>query len=237
MSTFYDLKSGKMLGRHYRVLEFLGNGWEGEVYKVEERRTGIIRAAKLFYRRKATGDSPHIHYAKKLFKLRTCPIIIQYHLHDIVYLNEKKIDFLVSDFVDGELLSSYIARQKNKRIPPFEALHLLYALTQGVEHIHFLKEYHGDIHSDNIILQKKGIGFQVHLIDLLHLGRSTKEKIQHDVYDLINVFYEMIGGALGYQRCDRNIKQIILGRRHSLIREQFNMAGHLRLFLENLDWD
>lgn len=237
MTTFYDLKNGKVLGRHYRIIDFLGNGWEGEVYKVEERQTGIVRAAKLFYRRKGSGESPHIHYAKKLYKLRACPIIIQYHFQDVIYLNQKKVDFLVSDFVDGEVLSSYIARQRSKRLLPFEALHLFYALAKGVEHIHFLGEYHGDIHSDNIMIKKVGLGFSVYLIDLLHLGRPTKEKIQQDVYDLINMFYEMIGGAARYSQCGNNIKQIIMGRKHSLIRQYFNAAGHIRLFLENLGWD
>ncbi|ATN73704.1 Dot/Icm T4SS effector protein kinase CoxK1 [Coxiella burnetii] len=237
VADFYDLKKGKVLGRNYRVLEYLGSGWEGEVYKVEERKTGIIRAAKLFYHRKANGENPHIHYAKKLYKLRKCPIVIQYHFHDIIYLKKKKIDFLVSDFVDGEVLSSYIARQKGKRLLPFEALHLLYALTQGVEQIHFQGEYHGDIHSENIMVKKKGLGFEVHLIDLLHLGSPTKDKIQQDVYDLINIFYEMIGGATGYRYCNPHIKQFVLGRKHNLIREQFNTAGHLRLHLENIEWD
>lgn len=237
MTNFYDLKNGRILGRHYRVLDYLGAGWEGEVYKVEERKTGIVRAAKLFYRRKANGDSPHIHYAQKLNKLRSCPIIIQYHFHDIIYLNHKKVDFLVSDFVDGEVLSSYIEKQSGKRLPLFEALHLLDALTKGVEHIHVLGEYHGDIHSDNIMVQKKGLGFRVHLIDLLHLGRSTKEKVQTDVVDLVNLLYEMIGSAKGYRRCGKNIRQIIMGRQYRLIAQHFKTAGSLRSFLENLSWD
>lgn len=236
MTAFYDLKKGKLLGRSYRVIDFIGNGWEGEVYKVEERQTGIVRAAKLFYRRKGNGDAPHIHYAKKLNKLRSCPIIMQYHFQDVIYIDKKKVDFLISDFVDGEVLSAYIAKQKGKRLLPFEALHLLYALAQGVEHIHFLGDYHGDIHSDNIIVKKKGLGFSVHLIDFLHLGRPTKDKIQQDVYDLINIFYEMIGGASRYRFCSANIKAIIMGRKHHLIKQRFNTAGHLRLFLENLDW-
>lgn len=236
MDDFYDLPKGKILGRHYRVLDYLGAGWEGEVYKVEERKTGIIRAAKLFYHRKENGEEPHIHYAKKLFKLRSCPIVIQYHFHDVIHLKNKKIDFLVSDFVDGEVLSSYIDRQKGGKLLLFEALHLLYALTQGVEHIHFLGEYHGDIHSDNIMIKKRGLGFEVHLIDLLHLGPPTKEKIQQDVFDLIDILYEMIGESKGYRKYRRELKGIILGRKRALIRKHFNTASQLRVHLENLEW-
>ncbi len=236
MIDFYDLNKGRLLGRQYRVLDYLGSGWEGEVYKVEERKTGIIRAAKLFYNRKANGDSPHIHYAKKLYKLRRCPIVIQYHYHDVIYLNRKKVDFLVSDFVDGEVLSSYIEHQKGKRLSVFESLHLLHALANGVEQLHSLGEYHGDIHSDNVMVKKKGLSFEAHLIDLLHLGAPTKYKIQTDVIDLINVFYEAIGGARGYKDCGENIRQFVLGRRHEAIRNRFSTAGQLRSYLESMSW-
>ena len=40
------LPPGTMLTERYRIEERLGAGWEGEVYKVVERRTGIARAAK-----------------------------------------------------------------------------------------------------------------------------------------------------------------------------------------------
>ena len=36
----FNLLPGQMLGNHYRIIEFLGSGWEGEVYKVEEKQTG-----------------------------------------------------------------------------------------------------------------------------------------------------------------------------------------------------
>lgn len=38
----YDLFSGRTLGSNYEIVEFLGSGWEGEVYKVVENRTGIM---------------------------------------------------------------------------------------------------------------------------------------------------------------------------------------------------
>ncbi|MBB71327.1 MAG: serine/threonine protein kinase [Legionellales bacterium] len=237
VSAQFELPPGRLLGRHYRVIEFLGHGWEGEVYKVEETATGIIRAAKLFYKnRYEFKQRTPISYAKKLYKLRACPIVIQYHHQDIVSVKGETIDFLVSDLADGEVLSDYIAEQPQRRIQPFEALHLFYAIVQGVEHIHFLGEYHGDIHADNIMVQRKGLHFDVKLIDLRHLGRPSRQQIQHDVYDLIALFYQMIGGLKYYHRMPENIKAIILGRKQSLINKHFKMAGHLRLFMENLEW-
>lgn len=233
----YQLEKGSPLGRNYRVLEFLGNGFEGEVYKVEERQTGILRTAKLFYKHPAHGKNPHVAYAKKLFNLRSCPIVIQYHNQDLATIKKESVHYLISEFADGEVLSSFIDMQPQKRLMPFEALHLLYALAKGIEQIHLIGEYHGDIHCDNIILLRKGLGFDIKLIDVMHLGRSSKAKIQTDVYDLISVFFEMLGGQKHYSKLSLPVKQIILGRKKSLIKQYFNHAGHLRAHLENMLWD
>ena len=143
---------------------------------------------------------------------------------------------MVSDFVDGQILSKFVATQPRKRLSCFEALHLFYALTEGVEKIHYLGEYHGDIHTDNIMVKRKGLGFEIFLVDFFDLGRSTKDKIQSDVYDLIAVLYELAGGAKGYAKADPRIRRIIKGRKRGLISKQYKNARQLRLALENLDW-
>jgi serine/threonine protein kinase len=231
-----DIRPGLTLGRNYYVVEFLGAGWEGEVYKVEERRTGILRAAKIFYERHALGDRQLKRYARKMYKLRTCSIVTQYHHRDVARVGGNQTEILVSDFVEGEMLSDFLKSQPRKRLTTFESLHLLYALARGVEQIHYLGEYHGDIHSDNILVKRTGLGFDVSLLDFFDLGRSTREKNQYDVYDLIAMLYEMIGEADGYKKAGPEIRGLVMGRKHSLIRQQFKNAGQLRLALENLEW-
>jgi tRNA A-37 threonylcarbamoyl transferase component Bud32 len=233
----FDLRPGLTLGRNYYVVEFLGGGWEGEVYKVEERQTGIPRAAKIFYDRRRPKPIQLKRYVRKLYKLRSCPIVTQYHHRDIARVGGRSVEILVSDFVDGQMLSSFLAAQKGKRLTSFEALHLLFALAAGVEQVHHLGEYHGDIHSENIMVNRRGLGFEVHLLDFFDLGRSTREKIQQDVFDLISVLYEVIGGAEGYRRANPEIRGLVKGRRHSLIGREFKTAGELRLALENLEWE
>jgi serine/threonine protein kinase len=233
----FNLPEGRTLGSNYDVVEWLGGGWEGEVYKVVERRTGIIRAAKLFYVDEKERVSPILRYARKLHKLRSCPIIIQYHHRDTARIRGRDIEFLVSDYVAGEMLSKYLARQRGKRLPLFEALHLLYAVTIGVEQIHFAGEYHGDIHSDNIMVRRRGLGFDVNLIDFLDLGRPTREKMKDDVVLLADLLYEMIGGPKYYQKSRGIVKEIILGRRRALLYDRYKNAGHLRLALDNLEWE
>jgi serine/threonine protein kinase len=233
----FDLEPGLTLGPNYYIVEFLGGGWEGEVYKVEERKTGIMRAAKLFYPHRNVRQVALLRYARKLYKLRSCPIVIQYHHRGFGRVRSQQIDFLVSDLAEGEMLSTFLERQNKKRLPPFEALHLMHALAVGMEPIHFMGEYHGDIHTDNIMVQRKGLGFEVHLLDFFHLGRATRENIQWDIFDMINVLYEMIGGDDGYRKAGNDIKQIIRGRKRSLIRQRIKTAAQLRLALDNIDWE
>jgi tRNA A-37 threonylcarbamoyl transferase component Bud32 len=235
-SPYYDLQPGKTLGRNYYVVEFLGSGWEGEVYKVEERRTGVLRAAKIFYEGRRLSKVQMQRYAKKLQRLRRCPIITQYHHRDVARVGRETVEILVSDLADGEMLSSFLSKQRKKRISTFEALHLLHAMAVGMEPIHYLGEYHGDIHSDNILVKRVGIGFEVRLLDFFDLGRSTRERIQHDVIDLVSLLYEAIGGQDGYSRAENEIRKIVNGRRHSLIAKKFKTAGQLRIALENMEW-
>lgn len=236
-SPIYNLQPGVTLGRNYFIVEFLGAGWEGEVYKVEERRTGVLRAAKIFYEGRRLSNMQMQRYVKKLYRLRHCPIITQYHHRDIARVGRETVEILVSDLAEGEMLSSFMLHQPGKHLTNFEALHLLRALAEGMEPIHYQGEYHGDIHSDNILVKRQGIGFKVRLLDFFDLGRSTHSKIQNDVIDLVLLLHEMIGGERGYARAGREIRQIVRGRKHTLIADSFRTAGQLRIALDNMDWD
>jgi len=199
-------------------------------------RAGVLRAAKIFYEGRRLSKIQMQRYAKKLQRLRRCPIITQYLHRDVARVGRDTVEILVSDLAEGEMSSSFLEKQKKRRLSSFEALHLLHALAVGLEPIHYHGEYHGDIHSDNILVRRIGIGFEVHLLDFFDLGRSTREKIQHDVIDLVSLLHETIGGQDGYSKAGSEIKQIVNGRQHSLIAKKFRTAGQLRIALENMEW-
>ena len=232
----FDIQPGRVLARKYEVVKQLGCGWEGEVFLVRERRTQIERAVKMFYPQRNPGDKTVNFYARKLHKLRHCPIAIQYHTHEIITYHKQPITLLVSDFVEGELLSEFIARQPGSRLGAFPALHLLHALASGIECIHQMKEYHGDLHTDNIMVQRYGLGFDLKLLDFFHWGQPKPENIRADVVDLIKILYEAIGGRRYYSRQPPEIKGICMGLKRSLILKKFRTAGQLREYLENMQW-
>jgi hypothetical protein len=233
----FDIKAGRVLAGKYEVIQRLGRGWEGEVFLVSEHPTEIERAVKLFYPHRNPRDRIANFYARKLHRLRHCPIAIQYHTRETISYRRVPVTLLVSDFVEGELLSDFLKRQPGRRLTAFQALHLLHALATGIECIHQMKDYHGDLHSDNIIVQRYGLGFELKLLDFFHWGTPRPENIRDDVINLVKILHEAVGGAVRYSKQPPEIKGICCGLKHGLILKKFRTAGQLREYLENLEWN
>jgi tRNA A-37 threonylcarbamoyl transferase component Bud32 len=232
----FDFPPGTVLAEKYQVVAQLGTGWEGEVYILRECATGIERAGKFFFPHRNPRNRVANYYARKLHKLRNCPILIQYHTQGTITYQEAPIRLLVSEYVEGELLSHFLRRQPGGRISVFQGLHLLHALARGIEAIHDLHEYHGDLHEDNVIVRRFGLSFDLKLIDFFHWGRATPENIHDDVCDLIRIFYDAIGGQKHYAKHPPEVKAICCGLKRSLILKRFRNAAQLRQHLETMQW-
>jgi Protein kinase domain len=233
----FGLEPGRRLAGKYEVGKLLGTGWEGEVYHVVELGTGIDRAAKVFFPHRNLHDRALNFYARKLDKLKDCPLLIQYHTRDSFQFRRQRIAFLVSEYVQGEPLPSFLARQRGKRLHPFEALHLLHPMVAGLEQIHRAGEYHGDIHSENIIVSRKGLGFNLKLIDFFHWGRRTREHVHDDICSTIRVFYDALGGQKHYRMMPPEVKGICCGLKRTLIARKFPNARRLLEHLSGLAWE
>ena len=232
----FDFPPGRTVAGKYAIEGTLGSGWEGEVYAIVERRTGIRRAAKFYYPHRDPLGKAAIAYARKLDALRHCPILMQYHHQEVTQFRRKKVIVVISEFIEGVKLSEFLDAQPNKRLSTFEALHVLYELAKGISPIHARGEYHGDIHDDNIMIRRRGIGFEVKLLDFFDLGRPTRSKIHKDVLNLIQVFHTIVGGRDHYARQPRVVKGVIRGLKDTLILARFQSAGDIQRHLETLEW-
>jgi serine/threonine protein kinase len=231
----FAFTEGTVLAKKYIVLEKIGDGWEGEVYLVKEKGTGVFRAAKVFYPHRDKRGKTTRFTARKLHKLRECHVMTHYHHQETIVFKEQQVRMLLSEFVDGQLLSQFMKEQPGKRLTAFEGLHVLYALAKGLEPMHDLREYHGDIHEHNIFVMRRGVGFSVKLIDVYNYGKSSAELIAGDVVDCVKLFYEIIGGKKHYAKHPQWVKDIICGKREALIVKKFKTASALVKYLERID--
>jgi tRNA A-37 threonylcarbamoyl transferase component Bud32 len=232
----FDFLPGRIVAGKYEIERLLGSGWEGEVYAIIERTTRIRRAAKFYYPHRDPTGKAAIAYARKLDALRHCPILMQYYHQETALVKRRKVTIVVSELVEGQKLSDFLAGQPQKRLSAFEALHVLYVLAKGIAPIHARGEYHGDIHEENIMIRRQGIGFEVKLLDFFDLGRPTKERMHKDVLNLVEVFHTLVGGRKHYAQQPKVVKDIVRGLKDSLILKRFRSAGDIQRHLETLQW-
>src|SRR3712207_9449699 len=112
----FDFPAGRVVASKYQIERPLGSGWEGEVYAIGERATGIRRAAKFYYPHRDPMGKAAISYARKLDALRHCPILMQYHHQEIAYFKRKKVVVVISELVEGQKLSEFLEAQPGKRL-------------------------------------------------------------------------------------------------------------------------
>jgi len=234
--TSFGFEPGTIVADKYEIVAQIGAGWEGEVYMLRECATGVERAAKFWFPHRNPGNRAVRFYAKKLHKLRHCSILIQYHTQETIVYRDMLVRFLVSEYVEGELLSDFIRRQPGRRISVFQAMHLLHALASGIESIHNMREYHGDLHDENVIIHRYGLSFDLKLVDMFRWGPASPENIHEDVCNLIRIFYDAIGGPRHYAKQPPEAKAICCGLKRYLIRKKYKNAGQLRQYLETMQW-
>jgi len=234
--TRFELQPGRRIGANYKVVQLLGGGIEGEVYQIQELATDIHRAAKLYFPHRNPKNRQTVWYARKITTLRHCPIVLQYHHTEYVNVRGHQVLALISELAEGEQLEGWIEKHRGKRLDPFRALHVLYHLVRGLEAVHAVGEYHADVHSQNILIQPTGVGFEIKLVDFYDWGRPTRYKQHQDIMDCIRVFHECLGGVKHYGKQPPEVRAICKGLQRRLVLKQFPTMTALRQHLENFEW-
>jgi eukaryotic-like serine/threonine-protein kinase len=158
---------------HYKILEQLGAGGMGVVYKAHDTR--LDRPVALKFLPGHLTQDPHakhrfVQEAKGASALQHNNICT---VHDIDETSDGKM-FIVMDCYDGESLKEIIARAP---VPLDEAVSIAKQVAQGLQKAHEKGIVHRDIKPGNIILTRDGVAkiLDFGLAKLANQTRTTKE--------------------------------------------------------------
>jgi serine/threonine protein kinase len=144
------MQPGQHLG-HYEILEKIGEGGMGAVWKAKDTRLGRLVALKALSSRMLTDDG-----RRRLMQEARAASILQHPnivtLHDVG--SHDGIDFLVMEYVAGETLDQRI--QRTGPLPPDEMLRIGMALASALSHAHNHGLIHRDLKPANVILTAEG---------------------------------------------------------------------------------
>lgn len=146
----------------YRVIDFIGAGGMGAVYRVVHRTTGEVAAAKVLSS-SAVGTTGLERFRKEARIHRTLSHPNIARVHD--YLEVENIPCLVMDFVDGVTLEERLRREGPMALP--EAVRVFSALADAVSYVHQRGIVHRDLKPNNVKLDSTGA------VKLLDFGIAT----------------------------------------------------------------
>lgn len=218
------LKVGDIFEEKYELLEVLGAGGVGTVYRARQIEFDRVVALKVLHHDKATDQdfaSRFVREAQALSKLHHVNIVSVYHLG----VSSTGLSYMAMECVEGKSIRTLL--NESEKISFEETCAILSRVSDALAAAHSAGIVHRDLKPENIVLPASGNPAEVKVIDfgLAHfdeqaLANNTDQqkltttgnligtsfymspeqcmgqKIDHrsDVYSLTACFFEMVSG-------------------------------------------
>ncbi|MFQ5676788.1 MAG: serine/threonine protein kinase, partial [bacterium] len=204
---------------HYKILDIIGQGCMGVVYKAKDTRLERLVAIKSLSRHIASDSD-----VQERFKVEAKAAAVLNHpniatVYSIEHVNRDY--FIIMEFIDGKELREIMRTHKSSPMPIEQAIHYAIQITQGLCAAHENGVVHRDIKPANIMVTSKGqvkitdfglaklvggalltqVGTTVGTAAYMSPEQSQGEAVDHrtDIWALGAVLYEMVTGQRPFQ--------------------------------------
>ena len=164
---------------HYRIINKLGEGGMGQVYKAEDTKLGRHVAVKLLApdaTRDANAKRRLLSEAQSASSLNHPNIVTIYAIEEV-----DGLDFIVMEFVEGENLTAHLA--SHGALPLKSLLDIGIQVADALEAAHSIGLIHRDIKPANILITPKGVA-KVADFGLAKMVRFSSEEIDREAQTL-----------------------------------------------------
>jgi len=211
------LQPGVLLAQRYQIMQMLGEGGMGAVYKAQDRELNRVVALKVI--RPDLARNPAI-VARFKQELRLSHQVTHKNVIRIYDLGEGEgAKFITMEFIEGQDLRSLI--HERKKFPPQEAVEITQQICQALEAAHSVGVIHRDLKPQNIIRDKSGrvlvmdfglartvdgdgmtqtgalVGTMEYMSPEQALGKDLDQR--SDLFALGLIFYELLTGKMPFQ--------------------------------------
>jgi non-specific serine/threonine protein kinase len=211
-----ELTKGNTIAGRYEIIEGLGEGGMGRVYRVQDTKVNEEVALKLI-KAEIAADKKIIERFKG--ELKTARKIRHKNVCGMYDLGEEKgLHFIIMEYVSGENLKSLIRREKRLDIEMI--ISIAKQVCEGLSEAHRMGVVHRDLKPSNIMIDKEGnarimdfgiarslrtkgitdagviIGTPDYMSPEQVVGKDIDQR--SDIYSLGVILYEMITGQVPF---------------------------------------
>jgi tetratricopeptide (TPR) repeat protein/predicted Ser/Thr protein kinase len=143
---------GDVVGGRYEILELLGEGGMGAVYKATDRALDRFVALKVIRRELASNPSILARFKQELLLAHQ---VTHRNVIRIYDLGEAEgVTFITMEFIEGKDLRTLI--REKKKFPPEEAVAVIQQVCQALDAAHSVGVIHRDLKPQNVMQDASG---------------------------------------------------------------------------------